>query len=104
MAAPVCCSPQPTLSLCNSQYPQFVISPSSQRRRCGQRGLIIRASQLQTLKIDKSSLNISEAVCDAELWAASALRVRSFYDFKPNSFAIQVSFILIILYILYIYI
>lgn len=91
MAVQLCCSHQSTLSFSTTQYPQLVISPS-QRRRYGQRGLFIRASQsqLQTLKIDKSTLNICVAVTDAQLWAASVLRVRSFYDFKPDSFAIQV--------------
>ncbi|XP_074362505.1 GCN5-related N-acetyltransferase 7, chloroplastic [Apium graveolens] len=96
MAVQLCCSPQPQpqppFNLCFSatQYPLFVNSPQSQRRLYSQRGLLmIRASQLQTLKIEKSSLNICEAVSDSQLWAASALRVRSFYDFKPNSFAIQ---------------
>ncbi|KAK1388294.1 Acyl-CoA N-acyltransferases (NAT) superfamily protein [Heracleum sosnowskyi] len=75
----------PTLSFSTNQHTVF----QSQRRRYSQRRLLIRASQLQTLKIDKSTLNISEAVSEAELWAASALRVRSFYDFKPSSFGIE---------------
>lgn len=45
----------------------------------------------QRLRIDKSLLHISEANSEAELWAAACLRVRSFYEFKDDSFGIQVS-------------
>ncbi|KAM7472856.1 hypothetical protein LguiA_011039 [Lonicera macranthoides] len=38
----------------------------------------------ETLIIDKSVLNVTEAVSDAELWAASCLRVRSFYQFRDS--------------------
>ncbi|KAK2978156.1 hypothetical protein RJ640_024138 [Escallonia rubra] len=49
------------------------------------------ASQLftnETLTIDKSSLNVAVANSEGELWAASCLRVRSFYSFQP-SFGIE---------------
>ncbi|KAK3005579.1 hypothetical protein RJ639_017264 [Escallonia herrerae] len=49
------------------------------------------ASQLCThenLTIDKSSLNVAVANSEGELWAASCLRVRSFYSFQP-SFGIE---------------
>ncbi|KAL1819873.1 hypothetical protein ACET3Z_014742 [Daucus carota] len=85
MAVHVYSSPLPTLYFPTTQHPLF----RSQRRRVGQRRLLIRASQLQTIKLDKSTLKVSEAVSEDELWAASALRVRSFYDFKPSTFAIQ---------------
>lgn len=45
----------------------------------------------QRLRMDKSLLHISEANSDAELWAAACLRVRSFYEFRDDSFGIQVS-------------
>ncbi|XP_012071621.1 uncharacterized protein LOC105633600 isoform X2 [Jatropha curcas] len=40
-------------------------------------------------EVDKSSLIITEAEAEDELWAASRLRVRSFYQFEPSTFGIQ---------------
>ncbi|TXG60933.1 hypothetical protein EZV62_012296 [Acer yangbiense] len=36
-----------------------------------------------------SSLFVSETASEDELWAAACLRVRSFYDFDPNTFSVQ---------------
>ncbi|KAJ7955720.1 Acyl-CoA N-acyltransferase protein [Quillaja saponaria] len=43
----------------------------------------------ETPKIDKSLLAIDESFYEDELWAASCLRVRCFYEFRPNSYGIQ---------------
>ncbi|KAL2465714.1 Acyl-CoA N-acyltransferases (NAT) superfamily protein [Abeliophyllum distichum] len=40
-------------------------------------------------RVDKSSLNVSEASSEAELWAAACLRVRTFYDFNERTFGIE---------------
>ncbi|KVI11770.1 uncharacterized protein LOC112506954 [Cynara cardunculus var. scolymus] len=45
-------------------------------------------TQFERIRIDKSALKLEEACSDAELWATSLLRVRSFYDFK-SSFGIE---------------
>ncbi|KAL4571320.1 hypothetical protein LXL04_018078 [Taraxacum kok-saghyz] len=45
-------------------------------------------SEVERIRIDKSALKIEEACSDAELWATSRLRVRSFYDFK-STFGIE---------------
>lgn len=43
--------------------------------------------------IDKSFLCLSEAKSENELWAASCLRVRTFYGFHHETLNIQVSFV-----------
>ncbi|KAF5742863.1 hypothetical protein HS088_TW09G00924 [Tripterygium wilfordii] len=40
-------------------------------------------------EIDKSSLLVAETESEDQLWAAACLRVRSFYEFQPSSYAIQ---------------
>nr|ASU54212.1 histone acetyltransferase [Hevea brasiliensis] len=50
----------------------------------------IAASQVCTPhEVDKSSLIIAETEAEDELWAASCLRVRSFYEFTPSSYGLQ---------------
>ncbi|XP_030523407.2 uncharacterized protein LOC115736055 isoform X2 [Rhodamnia argentea] len=39
--------------------------------------------------IDKSLLDFEEASSDDELWAASCLRVRTFNQFKPSTYAVE---------------
>lgn len=52
----------------------------------------VGASQVCTPhEVDKSSLIIAETEAEDELWAASCLRVRSFYEFTPSSYGIPVS-------------
>lgn len=41
-------------------------------------------------RVDKSTLNVAEGFAEDELWAAACLRVRSFYQFKPTMFGLQV--------------
>ncbi|XP_021616854.1 uncharacterized protein LOC110618109 isoform X4 [Manihot esculenta] len=49
----------------------------------------VGASQVCTPhEVDKSSLIIAETEAEDELWAASCLRVRSFYEFTPSSYGI----------------
>ncbi|KAL0404382.1 UNVERIFIED_CONTAM: hypothetical protein Sradi_2079000 [Sesamum radiatum] len=40
-------------------------------------------------RINRSLLSVSETCSEAELWAASCLRVRTFYDFKEQTFGIE---------------
>lgn len=70
---------------------------NSHRNRCNNGGLRWSTvasqqqelcSEVERIRIDKSALKIEEACSDAELWATSLLRVRSFYDFK-SSFGIE---------------
>lgn len=44
-----------------------------------------------TTTVDTSLLNVAEAFSEDQLWAASCLRVRSFYNFAPTAYAIHVS-------------
>ena len=44
-----------------------------------------------TTTVDTSLLNVAEAFSEDQLWAASCLRVRSFYNFAPTVYAIHVS-------------
>lgn len=66
--------------------------PFSSRLQCS-----ITASNLctptptTTTTVDTSSLILAEAFSEDQLWAASCLRVRSFYDFNPTVYAIHVS-------------
>ncbi|KAL2232735.1 uncharacterized protein LOC105155638 [Sesamum indicum] len=43
----------------------------------------------KTSRINRSLLSVSETCSEAELWAASCLRVRTFYDFKDQTFGIE---------------
>lgn len=43
------------------------------------------------ISVDKASLIVDETTSDDQLWAAACLRVRCFYEFEPNTFAVQVS-------------
>lgn len=47
--------------------------------------------QEDSLSIDKSSLVVDETTAEDQLWAAACLRVRSFHQFDPDSFGVQVS-------------
>lgn len=47
--------------------------------------------QEDSLSIDKSSLVVDETTAEDQLWAAARLRVRSFHQFDPDSFGVQVS-------------
>lgn len=47
--------------------------------------------------IDKSLVSVSETCLESELWAATRLRVRTFYDFKEHTFGIEVSVVLVTL-------
>ncbi|GMY35496.1 FkbH domain containing protein [Fagus crenata] len=64
--------------------------PFSSRLQCS-----ITASNLctptptTTTTVDTSSLILAEAFSEDQLWAASCLRVRSFYDFNPTVYAIH---------------
>ncbi|KAF3961621.1 hypothetical protein CMV_013782 [Castanea mollissima] len=40
-------------------------------------------------QVDTSLLNVAEAFSEDQLWAASCLRVRSFYNFTPTAYAIH---------------
>ncbi|KAK7854647.1 GCN5-related N-acetyltransferase 7, chloroplastic [Quercus suber] len=42
-----------------------------------------------TTTVDTSLLNVAEAFSEDQLWAASCLRVRSFYNFAPTAYAIH---------------
>lgn len=53
------------------------------------------ASPSRTSKIDRSLLSVSETCLESELWAATHLRVRTFYDFKAHTFGIEVSVMLV---------
>ncbi|XP_044463168.1 uncharacterized protein LOC123194087 [Mangifera indica] len=41
------------------------------------------------ISVDKASLIVDETTSDDQLWAAACLRVRCFYEFEPNTFAVQ---------------
>lgn len=45
----------------------------------------------QRFIVDKSSLVLYEAVSENELWAAANLRIRTFNEFKEDSFGVEVS-------------
>ncbi|KAL2927440.1 N-alpha-acetyltransferase 30 [Bienertia sinuspersici] len=47
------------------------------------------APQQPLIVVDKSALILKEAVSEDELWAAACLRIRTFNDFKEESFGIQ---------------
>lgn len=90
-------SPSPSTS-----YPHLTLSSSLPRSFCNWpqsscRRLLkpIAATHLcpeeTHHRIDKSLVKISEAVAEDELWAAACLRVRTFYDFDPTTFRVQVS-------------
>ena len=49
------------------------------------------ATTTTTTTVDTSLLNVAEAFSEDQLWAASCLRVRSFYNFAPTAYAIHVS-------------
>ncbi|XP_061347465.1 GCN5-related N-acetyltransferase 7, chloroplastic isoform X2 [Gastrolobium bilobum] len=42
-----------------------------------------------TQKIDTTLLTIAESFYEDELWAAACLRVRSFHEFRPDTFGVQ---------------
>lgn len=50
------------------------------------------STNICTQKIDTSLITIAESFYDDEFWAASSLRVRSFNQFRPDTFGLQVSF------------
>lgn len=52
----------------------------------------------RTSRISRSSLSVSETSSEVELWAATCLRVRTFYDFNEQTFGIEVSAMLKSLY------
>ncbi|XP_023531979.1 uncharacterized protein LOC111794081 isoform X2 [Cucurbita pepo subsp. pepo] len=45
----------------------------------------------RTITVDKSKLRVSEATSKDELWAAACLRVRTFNQFRPDSYDIDFS-------------
>ncbi|KAK2412670.1 Acyl-CoA N-acyltransferase (NAT) superfamily protein [Trifolium repens] len=47
------------------------------------------STNICTQKIDTSLITIAESFYDDELWAASSLRVRSFNEFRPDTFGLQ---------------
>ncbi|PNX92825.1 gcn5-related n-acetyltransferase family protein [Trifolium pratense] len=47
------------------------------------------STNICTQKIDTSLITIAESFYDDELWAASSLRVRSFNEFRPDTFGVQ---------------
>lgn len=49
------------------------------------------STNICTQKIDTSLLTIAESFYEDELWAAASLRVRSFNNFPPDTFGLQVS-------------
>lgn len=49
------------------------------------------ASHQAQIVLDRPAIAVAEAVSEAELWAAACLRVRSFYDFDPTTYAVEVS-------------
>lgn len=51
----------------------------------------VSASQICVPSIDRSTFVVSETVSEDELWAAASLRVRTFNEFNPSSYNIQVS-------------
>lgn len=74
----------------NSSTPlrSFVICSSQQLSQQNQQ---ISPPTPQPILIDKSILSISEAKSENELWAASCLRVRTFYDFQHDTLNTEVS-------------
>ncbi|KAA8522801.1 hypothetical protein F0562_009224 [Nyssa sinensis] len=74
-------------NISNPGVQSIVSVPSRGRQHLGHRRSVTVASQLcehETLNIDKSALNVAEAVSEGELWATACLRVRSFYNFRPS--------------------
>ncbi|XXG58487.1 hypothetical protein AAC387_Pa04g0795 [Persea americana] len=49
------------------------------------------ASHQAQIVLDRRAIAVAEAVSEAELWAAACLRVRSFYDFDPTTYAVEFS-------------
>ncbi|XP_027331828.1 uncharacterized protein LOC113847136 isoform X2 [Abrus precatorius] len=47
------------------------------------------STNIFTQKIDTTLLTIAESFYDDELWAAASLRVRSFHQFRPDTFGVQ---------------
>ncbi|XP_042499674.1 uncharacterized protein LOC122077839 [Macadamia integrifolia] len=56
-------------------------------RRTGGQSRSIISSHLctpETITLDRSALDIAEAVSEEELWAAACLRIRSFHEFRDS--------------------
>lgn len=49
------------------------------------------STNIFTQKLDTTLLSIAESLYEDELWAAACLRVRSFHQFRPDTFGVQVS-------------
>lgn len=67
----------------------FRSSPSIPSRRFRLRP--VSASHVCAPAIDRSTIVISETASEDELWAAACLRVRTFNEFNPSAYNIQVS-------------
>ncbi|OWM89940.1 uncharacterized protein LOC116193870 [Punica granatum] len=95
----ILCSISPSSSTSHPHLPSsslsrsfFRLPQSSASSRCRLRRPIAAAQlcpQETTHRIDKSLVQISEAMTEDELWAAACLRVRSFYEFDPATFRVQ---------------
>ncbi|KAL9224139.1 hypothetical protein vseg_000205 [Gypsophila vaccaria] len=74
--------------------PPYLSLSSLHRRRTSKLSAASPPSELTVaavtpVDIDKSSLVVAEAVTDEELFAATCLRIRSFYEFKHDSFSVE---------------
>ncbi|KAG6649071.1 hypothetical protein I3843_07G183300 [Carya illinoinensis] len=99
LSSPCCSQSPPFLSFNSPSYPPNCRLPSAFHRiqfsgpTFSRRQRPIAASDLcstlDTSPIDRSSLNVSEAFSENELWAAACLRVRSFYEFRLSAYGVN---------------
>ncbi|GAU20960.1 hypothetical protein TSUD_201090 [Trifolium subterraneum] len=88
------CSFPPIHSSSSSTFPNSALTYSNYNSISNLRTLIqssASSTNICTQKIDTSLINIAESFYDDELWAASSLRVRSFNEFRPDTFGVQFS-------------
>lgn len=85
----------------SSSSPLHTSMAASRRLRCRPIAASSLCTDNQTIPpssaIDRSAVSVAEAFSEDQLWAAASLRVRSFYEFNPSSYRIEVSLFLVCL-------
>ncbi|XP_010687701.2 uncharacterized protein LOC104901787 isoform X1 [Beta vulgaris subsp. vulgaris] len=78
-----------TLSPPSSNLPYSKFSPSRRLFTLSVSSPDVCDAPQQHLIVDKSALIVDEAVSEEHLWAAASLRIRTFNEFKDDSFGIE---------------
>ncbi|KAK6944284.1 hypothetical protein RJ641_025386 [Dillenia turbinata] len=77
----------------NFQIPRHLSFPSSISPRKSLNLVVVSSSSSNLCEdektLDKTFWKIHETFSEDELWAAACLRVRSFYQFQPSTFAVE---------------